>query len=224
MSENDNRSLETRSETIVEQKTNVNEESPVDKDDNIKKIAIFFARQFGKAFSVRALYSLLLFLMKFRKSKKPVSIANLFNLFFNMPNLRTSLFFSLMPSIYKLLQMLNNKTIDERLFTFLVGTISAMIGILIEEKTKLTNFIIFSILARLIHVFLNIGLDHFKINFGGKKASMVCFTLISIPFMFLSMYHPSYKPINKHVESYANYVDEGERLEIEFKRNLVKLV
>ena len=188
--------------------------------DNLKSILCFFVKQFAKAFGIRSIFSLLVFFSSIKKQK--ISFSFILKKIFSLPNLRTSLFFSITPSLNRFLHYLY-KT-DNKIFTFFAGFLSGLIGILIEEKTSLTNFVIFSILARVIHIFLNIGLDYLGIDFSGKKASFTCFILVSIPFMLLSFYHPTYEPIRKLMDTYANYIDDAERREVEHKRNKMRLV
>jgi hypothetical protein len=217
-----NNDQEQIKEVLINEQTTKEEYEIRDKPDDLKSILYFFVKQFGKGFAIRTVYSLILLFSSYKKMKHIISFPLIIKTIFSLPNLRTSLFFSITPSLNRLLHFLY-KT-DSQIFTFFAGFTSGLIGVLIEEKTSLTNFVIFSILARVIHIFLIIGLDHFRINFSGKKASFTCFLLVAIPFMLLSIYHPSYEPIRKLFDSYANYIDDAERNEVEYKRNNMRLV
>jgi hypothetical protein len=217
-----NNDQEQIKEVIRNEQTTIEENKIPEIPDDLKSILYFFVKQFAKGFGVRTVYSLILLLSSYKKMKHRISFSLIFKTIFSLPNLRTSLFFSITPSLNRLLHFLY-KT-DSKMYTFFAGFTSGLIGVLIEEKTSLTNFVIFSILARVIHIFLNIGLDYFKIDFSGKKASFTCFLLVAIPFMLLSFYHPSYEPIRKLLDTYANYIDDAERNEVEYKRNKMRLV
>ena len=84
---------------------NVNRENPTGRDTSVKnkedysKIIKNFLKLFAKVYSARILLSM----FKFIKSRayKNFSFMNLMSYLFNLPNLRTSLFVSLIPLLYK---------------------------------------------------------------------------------------------------------------------------
>ena len=221
----ENNILELNPRSNMEEETKENIIPKDEKKDTMENIFTFFVKQFSKAFAVRSVYTLVTYLSSIRKKK--FSLISLFKEIIALPNIRTSLFFSLMPSLNRLFNLELSKLntgLDVRVLTFIAGFTSGLIGILIEEKTELVNFVIFSVLSRVLHILINISMNQFKIDFGGKKSSFLCFLLVSIVFILLSYYHPTFKSIKKIVDSYANFVDENEIKEIEFKRNAMRLV
>ena len=151
---------------------------------SFSSIFLFFTKQFFKFYGIRILYSLIGLINKLIRSKGfSLNLNSILKAFFNMANLRTALFSSLMPSLYKILiKIFNNFKLfnNEKFMTFLAGFISALVGVFIEEKSQLLIFIILSIMVRCIHTAINITLIQNNINFGGKKASFLCFLLYSI--------------------------------------------
>ena len=93
---------------------------------------------------------------------------------FNMPNFRTALFVSLMPTLYKLLKLLFKMfNYENPTSSFISGFISSLIAIFIEEKTDLMSFVILSVMVRVAYVIAVIIGDHFKIPSYPRTANLI---------------------------------------------------
>jgi len=204
---------------------NIKQEEPQDLKSSLKSLCRFFSINFIKFYGIRMLYALYKLYSKIGKGKKEISFESIYDVIFSFSNLRTGLFGSVMPTLYKLLitlkDKLNIKT-NERLFIVLAGFISSLIGVCIEEKTSLVNFIILSVVMRLLHILINMGIDKFSIPYPGKLVNFSAFLGVGVTLMLINFYFPQYKPIKKVVDGYALF-NGTEFDELNFVRNTLKI-
>jgi hypothetical protein len=136
-----------------------------------------------------------------------------------------------MPALFKLLTLLFENYISEKfnlssyekLFTFLNGFISSLIGIFIGEKAKIMTFIILSVWLRSMHSLLVVFLSKNGYKTSSKLVTWFIFFLACFGFLFLNFYHSSFRPVSKLFEGYALY-QGNESYEVESVRRQVKLV
>jgi hypothetical protein len=200
--------------------------------NNMKKLLSifkFFAVQFGKFYGLRALLSLVQGLMKINFKAKNFSFLLLYKCLFNESNLRTGLFLSVMPALFKLfnyffeLLVSKDNLIGQILFTFLSGFIASFLGISISEKTNIMVFVILSALVRSIHSLIVVFLKKHNIRTTSKTVTFFVFLVVCFGFLFLGFYHPEFKQISALMDRYGN-VNGTEVPEIWKIRNAIKLV
>ncbi len=202
------------------------ENQPILPKQTIPSIMKFFLTQFIKAYGFRIIYSLLKTLFSLKKSGIKGFTFDLFlSAIFNMPNLRTALFISLMPTLYKMLKLLFKTYLKNESPTssFISGFISSLIAVLVEEKTDLMNFVILSVMVRVMYVIAVILIDYYNLPKFPRTANLVLFVLASIGFIFLAFCHPSFTPINKLFLNYAN-LEPNEVKELQVYTDRVKIM
>jgi len=197
---------------------NLNGENPTGIDKSLKKKEDFtkilknFLKLFAKVYSARILLSL----FKFIKSKayKNFSIMNLMSYIFNLPNLRTSLFVSLLPLLYKGINFFLNcvlKLQNKSLIVFISALLSSFISISIEEKTELMNYVISTIFVRAIHAVAVIFLKEMNIlQTTGKFYDFSIFLFSACLAWGVYFLNPRFKPITSLFDKYANYTEKHE--------------
>lgn len=192
---------------------------------SVQNILKFFLIQFAKGYGFRIIFSLVKTLYSLRKiGLQGLTFELLKSAIFNMPNLRTGLFISLMPTLYKLLKLLfKTYNYENPKTSFISGFISSLIAILIEEKTDLMNFVILSVMVRVLYVIAVILADHFKLPNYPRTANLILFITASIGFMFLAFCHPTFAPINKLFLNYAN-LEPNEVKELESYTEKVRII
>ena len=211
-------------EFIAENKNNLEEKK--EKKDTFFHIFIFFVKNFSKFYGIRIIYSLY-HVFSSNKSKNNFNYNLFFKTIFSLPNLRTALFGSLMPALFKIFMKIFNTYFDSKYephFLILSSIISSLIGILIEEKTTLVNFIILSVLVRVIHNLILLFLEKYNIPYHGKIINFLVFVMVASAFIFVSFCHPSYSPIRKIVDGYALYKEEIEKREMTTCRNALRII
>ena len=162
-------------------KDDIRIEERIEKKETFLSILTFFFKSFLKFYGIRILYSLYHVFSSNKKSSK-FNMNLFFKTVLSIPNLRTALFGSVMPSIYKLILKIFSDHFDkkyEHYFVIFSALTSSLIGILIEEKTTLVNFITLSVLFRVIHTLLIIFCEKFNIPYYGKKVNYIVFKSFS---------------------------------------------
>jgi len=199
--------------------------SDIQKTNTLPNIMKFFGIQFLKVYGFRVVYSLLKTIFSLKKSgMKGLTFELLKSAIFNMPNLRTALFVSLMPTLYKLMKLLfKTFNYENPTSSFISGFISSLIAVLIEEKTDLMNFVILSVMVRVSYVIAVIIADHFKIPSYPRTANLLLFIVASVGFIFLAFCHPTFAPINKLFLNYAN-LEPNEIKELQTYTEKVRII
>jgi hypothetical protein len=205
---------------------NTNLEEKKEKNDTYFHIFMFFVKNFTKFYGIRIIYSLY-HVFSSNKSKVQFNYNLFFKTIFSLTNVRTALFGSVMPALYKILMKMFKTYFDSKYepqFLILSSLISSLIGILIEEKTTLVNFIILSVFVRVIHNLILIFLEKYNIPYQGKIVNFLVFMIVASAFIYVNFCHPSYAPIRKIVDGYALYTSEVERREMNTARNALRLI
>lgn len=199
----------------------------IKKDCPFTKIIKGFRRQFITFYCLRAVISLLKGVMK-KKSK--FSLSELLPLLFNFNNIRTGLFLSLMPALYKFLNFIfehskyfKSFNLDPKIFTFISGFVSSLIGILISEKANIMNFIIVSVFVRSVHSLIQVCLSRNNYKTKSKFTSYLAVWLACFGALFINFYFPKFKPISGLIDKYALYDGKMEEDEMKRLRELKRL-
>jgi hypothetical protein len=198
---------------------NVNQEILTEKDtiivkntEDFSKVFKNFLKLFAKVYSVRILFSL----FKYLKSRayKNFSFMNFMTYIFNLPNLRTSLFVSLLPLLYKSIKFVLNSTLklgNQNFIVFMSAMISSFISVSIEEKTELVNYVISTIFVRAVHAVAVIILKKLNIlQNTGKIYDFSIFLFSAILAWSVYFLNPRFKPITSLYDKYANYTEKHE--------------
>lgn len=168
--------------------------------DNFLKILTISFRNFCKFYGIRALLSILKQIYKIKFKFNNFFIKDLLRTCFNSNNLRTGLFLSIMPLIYKILteiifKLKNDGTFKEKLIVLLSGFFASFIGILISEKNvTFLNTIILSIMIRAIFSLIVVNISDKENKNKRKIWAFSSFFIISSSFLFMSHFNPGYKP------------------------------
>lgn len=202
MMNNSNANTETSTQTKDKENTKIIEkENPLSK---LLKILIKFLKDFVKFYGIKAAISLIQTILK-QKFKK-ISFSKIISSLFNTGNLRTGLFLSIMPFLYNLFEfLLNRYNAESKLNTFIVGAISAYIGVLIQEDGRIMTYVIISVLTRLIHTLIASRLKALDKPTSSKKWAFIAFSIASIGFITIAFIHPTFTPISGLADTYANY-------------------
>jgi hypothetical protein len=181
---------------------------------------------FLKVYGLRIIYS---FIKNYKFLQKKFTFGEVLNTIFNIANLRTSLSISLLPLLFKIFRLglknilSLNKNSD--LIVFLSALISALISINIEEKTKLVEYIILSIGVRVFHTLIIIFLKKNNLfQKTGKVWDYFVFLLSAILVWSVYFLNPGYAPLTNLIDSYANYRNEAEKMEVVMMRNSTRIV
>lgn len=195
-------------------------------DENFSKIIKKSLSLFYKVYGIRILFSL----FKFIKGGgyKNFSIMNLITYIFNLSNLRTSVFVSLLPLLYKMIKKfltVLRRGKNENSIVFISAMISSFVSILFEEKTKFVNYVILTILVRAVHSSCVIILKRLNILQNTGKFYDFCIFLFSACLAW-SVYflNPRFKPITELFDKYANYTHKHEIDSAIAFRNATRLV
>jgi hypothetical protein len=197
------------------------------KDCPVSKIAKNFGKGFTKFYLIRFLISLLKKLLKVKFNITKIKVLEIIKLFFSLENLQTGLFLSLMPSLFRFLNLILNsskllKNLDPRVFTFVSGFISSLIGIIISEKSSIMNFVILSVMVRSMHSMLVVWLNKNGYSTQNKFYGWLVLTIASFGVLFLTFFYPSYKPITNLVNRYG-LMQGTEEVEINSFREWLRL-
>ena len=195
------------------------------KIESFSKILRFFAIKFLQIYGIRIAYSFIKLLLSInKKGIKGISFDLILQAIFNMPNLKTAGFVSLLSGLFRLLNHIFKLLGKENIFTcFISGLISSLIGIFIEEKTELVTFIILSTMVRTIYSLIIVLADRYKWPNYPRTANTLVFIVACIGFLFIAFCHPSFKSINKLFLNYANF-QGSEKQEIEHYMSIVRIV
>jgi hypothetical protein len=194
-----------------------NSKCPISKLPSLIKFSLI---QFLKSYCLRALLGLFKYLI-LQKGYKSLNILKLLSTIFNTTNLRTGLFLSLMPFLYELINIFFNPH-RRKLITFLAGFISSLIGVVISENNDFMTFVILSVFTRSLHAAIQVILTENGYSTENRLLSYSGFWAASAAFLFITYFHPSFKPIQKLVLTYAcpygnelkEFTDIGEGLRL----------
>lgn len=179
-----------------------------------------------KLFGIRLLYCIYNSKNLLKKSFSAF-LNNIISNFFSLSTARFSLGITTIPLLHKLFSLLKdylNVKIDKNLFESLSMCISSFISALIIEKSTFTNYILISIVLRIIHNYISQYLS--SKNILQTKNKIYSYIIIAIPciiWMLLMDYHPSYLALVKPTDAYSNFTKE-EIIEMNYIRNKKKLV
>ena len=204
---------ETETNTTINNTDNIdNTNKEIKPKNTFLSIIKKFLKDFLKYYSMRVVFSF--FQMYIMKSKSSPII----KLIFSFANLRTALFVSTLPVFYKLML---NVFGEGKYGVYFSGFFAGLIGINIEEKTSLVNFLILSLLARVLHAMIIKFNERLKIDLEGKKMEYIFFTTISTIILFVSFLYPQFKGISQTIDNYAQFGRE-EQYEIGHLRHITK--
>lgn len=177
---------------------------------------------FKKVYLVRIIYSL--FKMFKNRNKIPLSFLNLIVSVFNISNLRTGISVSSIPLVYAMFKKLLGYFgihKDSTRNIFWAGFLSALISILIEEKTNLVSFILLSIIVRIGHSALSLLCKKLNIfQEDSKTYDYFSFLLMALTMYTVNFLNPGFKPITKQFDAYNNYLNQHEYDEmVQFREN-----
>jgi hypothetical protein len=193
---------------------------------NFTKFLIDPLKVFLKIYGVRIIYSLINILRN--RKKFTFTFPNILKALFNLANLRTSVFVSALPVLYELFKkiIINIFTKkDSTIVTFISSFLSGFISILFEEKTNLLSYIVMSIFVRSAHSLLLVILKHYDIlQNPGKLWDFAIFLVVALFMYTVNYLNPSYMPISKLFDNYANYVDKAEYEEMIRFRESMRIV
>lgn len=183
---------------------------------------------FLKVYAARIFYSLFQFISKKKARTEGINIY--IAAIFNMSNLRTSLMVAAMPLLFDILKRLLCKLFDKLkiksandVIIFLAGLISSYLAVLIEEKSKLMNYIVLAIAVRVIHSYFIVK---YKDNnpCQGRFWDFMFFFVAAILMIFTNFLNPSFQPITSLFDSYANYINSAERDQMYRMREIFRIV
>jgi hypothetical protein len=188
-----------------------------------------FIRLFLKIFGIRSVYSLFLLIKSWKKPLTKITLNDILKSIFNLSNLRTSLSVGLLPFLFQNLKFVFNKFSFFKNYSnftiFLSGFISAFSSILIEEKTNLVNYIILSIMVRVVHSIILLIFKKYNVfQNTGKVWDYFTFLIASIFIWTVYFLNPDYTPVTSLIDSYANYRNQTEKMDAIRFRNFTRLV
>jgi hypothetical protein len=194
----------------------------------ITKIFKSFGRNFFKFYVMRMLLSLVKKLFKVRFNIFRINPLDFIKIIFNLDNLNTGLFLSVMPSLFRFLNLIFTsskkfKNLDPKLITFISGFISSLVGIMISEKANIMSFVILSVMVRSLHSLLVVWLKKKGYPTQNKIVGWAVLTLACSGVLFLTFYYPSYRPITNLVNRYSLFADSIEKAEVDSIRELLRL-
>jgi hypothetical protein len=190
-----------------------------------KKILLKSLDLFLKTYAIRIVYSLFNLIKK--KGLKSLNLYSILSSILTMSNLRTCLCVSLLPLLFrifqKLLHLVNNK--NNSLNTFISGFLAALISISIEEPTSLTKFIILSVMVRSLHSLVVVLMNKYNIfQNTGRLWDFTTYLIAALGVYAVYYLNPSYEPMQKMFNTYANYVDVNEAIEADHYVQLTGIV
>jgi hypothetical protein len=198
----------------------------------------YFVKNFTKFYGIRVLLELIKKVLKHQTKIFKYSLTKLLKILFNLDNLRTALFLTIMPGLYKvftyilknIFEMDNNKGKSkpeflydkhtDMLITFFSGFLASFIGILFAEKADIMNFVILSVMIRSMHSIIVVYLKKNGYATSNKFVAWLIFTFACFGALFLFFFHPSYKPMTKIFDRFALY-QGSEKAEIDYFKSLV---
>jgi hypothetical protein len=193
-----------------------------EKKENIPHILKFSFKSFIKFYGIRAALSLIQLLLK--GGLKKLNISKIIKALFNISNIKTAVFLTLMPTLYKLLEYLTSNNIKkDMLLTFINGTISSFIAILFSEKNNFMTFILISVFVRSLHSLLTVILAKKGLPTQSRLVTFFLFLLANIGFLFINFYNPTFHPVSHLFANYANFMG-NEKLEIKSLTDKLRIV
>ena len=178
---------------------------------------------FLKVYSGRILFSLFQF---FSRSKLNYNLKNFLKVIFNLGNLRTSLMVSSMPLTFEVLKRFLFKILkitNMDLLTFISGFLSSYIAICLEKKSKLLSYIVLAIAVRVVHSMFIIKYKDSN-RFQGTFWDFTFFLGASVLMIFTNFLNPSFQPITSLFDSYANYINQAEKDQMNKMREIFRIV
>jgi hypothetical protein len=149
------------------------------------------------------------------------------NEIFSTSTLRFTLGITIIPFLNKVFLILKDYLqikIDSNIFEAFSMFISSFLCSTIIENSAFTNYILISIIFRVIHNYISKYLSNK--NILQTETKVYSYIIIAIPcviWMLLMDYHPSYLALVKPTDTYSNFTKE-EVLEMNFIRNKKRLV
>lgn len=232
----ENADVESNNYDIVDKKTNIDDnlstyfmdlmDFPKRKNRQLVRLFKDFLFRFIKFYGVRALVSLLRKVLKLKFRINKFSFKDLFEISFNIGNLKTGIFLSIMPFMFSFFtevlfdvnnkrnysreslngEFTSNSNLKNKIIVLFSGFVAALIGISFAEKgVKIMNYIILSIMVRAIHSLIVVYLKKQGKDTDSKFWAFITFYIACFGFLFLAYYHPGYKPILKLYSNYANF-------------------
>lgn len=180
--------------------------------------------KFIKFYGLRAALGLIGIIFKNRLNYSKYLLSDVMKALFNLNNLRTGLFLSLMPTIYKLLNIFfrnHSSKENEKLYTFISGFIASLIGILISEKAKIMNFIVMYALIRSLHSALVVFLKKKGCETHNKIITWIAFASCLFAILMMAFYYPSFHKTKNLVDSWAQF-KKNEANEVSYLRQFAK--
>jgi hypothetical protein len=192
--------------------------------EKFSTLIIQFLKNFIKWYGVRVILGLLKKFMKMKSKIFTLPFDRIFKIFFNIKNVRTGLFISLLPTLFKIFNLLFTKInlFDEKFITFISGFISSLIAILFAEKANIMNFVILSVFVRSLHSLLVVYLKNKGYPVHNKIISWIVLSLACFGALYLYFYHTSFVPMTNLIEKFAQF-QGNERKEIYNFRDAVKI-
>ena len=200
----------------------IREHSP----ESLPKILQFFSIKFLQIYGIRIVYSLLksLFTLKSKGGFKGINLEFFTSAIFNMPNLRTAGFASVLTASYRLFNYIFKLFGKENIFTCLIsGLISSLASVFIEEKTELMNFIILSVMVRTIYTVIVVLADKYKLPNYPRTLNTLVFIVACMGFIFIAFCHPTFTSIHKLFTNYAN-LENSEKEEVAHYVRMVRII
>ena len=182
-------------------------------------------KNFLKFYGLRVLLELMKKILKHQTNIFKYSLTKILKIIFNLENVRTGLFLTILPGLYKIFNFFleeyftnetedktnkneneneNNRTI-QIIITFLSGFFASFIAIFFAEKADIMNFIILSIMFRSLHSLIVVYLKKNGYPSQSKFAAWLVYTFASFGILFLVFAHPSFKPLKKLFDRFALY-------------------
>jgi hypothetical protein len=200
---------------------NNNEEKLVTWQGTVKKsFGLFY-----KTYAIRILFSLYELIIKV--GLKGLGFENILKAILTLSNLRTCLSVSLLPLLFQTFkQILQNITKENINLTIIIsGFLAGLISISIEQPTSLTKFIILSIFVRSIHSLMLMLMKKFNVfQDTGRLWDFTTYLIAAIAVYSVYYFNPSYEPMTKLINTYANFVDDSEAREADAYKSLLRIV
>lgn len=224
----DSSNHETSTTNLNKKEVEEQKETIIPKSCPITPIVKLFGRNFLKFYSFRMLISLIKKLFKVRFNFLKITPLDLIKIIFNLDNLQTGLFLSIMPSLFRFLNLIFKssqkfKNLDPKLITLISGFLSSLSGIILSEKANIMSFIILSVMVRSLHSLIVVWLKKNGYPTQNRFVAWAVLTLACTGVLLIYFYYPSYKPISNLVTRYSLYSDNLERAEIDNIKQLLRI-
>ena len=218
-----------KNKSITKRKDKITGSFSLSKLFNLLKIIL---KNFLKFYGIRVFLELMKKLLKHQAKILKYSLTKIIQIIFNWENVRTGLFLTIMPGLYKFFSFIlqehltnnNNKKENDKgvemIITFVSGFLASFIGIFFAEKAEIMNFIIVSIMLRSLHSTIVVFLKKKGYPSHNKFIAWLIFTIACFGVLFLFFAHPSFKSMTKLVDRFAVYIGK-EKEEINYLKSLI---